>query len=1263
MRYLFLPVICIYFSLNCLAQPSNDECINAIAVTPQVFGTSCVSTTAASTINATASAFAPSCTGSQADDDIWYSFVANSFSAVVRINNALLNGGGNAIVSMAVYESACPASSASIACFNNIASGNGWQIVTGLTPGNTYYLRFYSASTSVQMTFNFCVQSTSPPSSDECANAINLSMDPFGATCTNPVTVTTTGATASTPATSCNSADAGDDVWYRFTAISTSAIIRVSGIVNTINNATTSVGFALYENACPATTTSLACEGNLGFGSGFKIINGLTIGNIYFVRVWTGGTNNYGSFSLCVQQVPAPPANDECAQATPLNINPYGFNCTTGTAVITTGATPSTPNTTCFPSDANDDVWFQFTATSASILVRITNATLTTSNVTASMGFSLHEAGCPIGVTSFTCDGNFVFGSGFKIVNGLTIGQSYYLRLWAGGINNYCTATLCVQEVPPAPANDQCSGAIMLNVNPYGSSCNASTPANTTGSTPSTPNATCTPTEANDDIWYQFMATSASIMVRISDAELTTTNSNNAGISFSLYEAGCPTGVSSFSCDANIAFGSGLKIVNGLTIGQLYYMRIWSTGSNNYASFNFCVQETPPPPANDDCSQATLISLNAFGTSCTATIPVNNAGATPSVFAPTCGTNDINDDLWYRFTASSASIIVRVFDAMLTTSTGSSSVGFALYSSGCPTNTTSLVCDGNIAFGTGYKIVDGLSIGAQYYLRIWLLGPNNYGTWNLCVQEVPPPPANNECVNATLITPGPPTSSCLSPVSANTSGATLSAFNPTCITTDSNNDDIWYRFTATTTTHKLLTTQLKNTITGASTSLGYAVYSSCPTTTASLTCAGNIGFSNASANITGLTIGTVYYLRLWIPTSNNYGSFQFCLLEVPQNNECTGAINLPVGNGFCINAVSGSLATATTSPGFGAPACQLSASSVDVWYKATVPATGNLIVQTSAAIPAVSDLVMEAYSGSCGGLNFIVCDDNGNPEPTPSANHARVTLTGRVPGEIIYYRVMPLTSGNAGEFIICAWDTSSSVLPPVASGGICRGAPDIDISQASQNRYRWVPIFDSSGHIIAEIYAEGISLNTVRSSVYVNGSGMVRNNNNKFFLDRNWFLHSDNIGNIRVRLYFKNTELTTLQAVDGTINTGNLQVLRSQDTCQGSYGSNPLFITTSYNSYGANHIAQIATNDLRSFYLESKCNTVIMWTGAVNTDWHNPANWDCGGVPWLFTQVIIPGGRVNYPIVSQNTEIKRLQLQTGATVTVNTGIELKINGN
>lgn len=55
------------------------------------------------------------------------------------------------------------------------------------------------------------------------------------------------------------------------------------------------------------------------------------------------------------------------------------------------------------------------------------------------------------------------------------------------------------------------------------------------------------------------------------------------------------------------------------------------------------------------------------------------------------------------------------------------------------------------------------------------------------------------------------------------------------------------------------------------------------------------------------------------------------------------------------------------------------------------------------------------------------------------------------------------------------------------------------------------------------------------------------------------------------------------------------------------------------------------------------------WTGQSSSDWNDWGNWD-GGVPWHCTNVIIPGGRNNYPVLAQddNAQCHYLQLKDGA---------------
>lgn len=70
----------------------------------------------------------------------------------------------------------------------------------------------------------------------------------------------------------------------------------------------------------------------------------------------------------------------------------------------------------------------------------------------------------------------------------------------------------------------------------------------------------------------------------------------------------------------------------------------------------------------------------------------------------------------------------------------------------------------------------------------------------------------------------------------------------------------------------------------------------------------------------------------------------------------------------------------------------------------------------------------------------------------------------------------------------------------------------------------------------------------------------------------------------------------------------------------------------------------------------------IVWNGGVSNAWGLAANWDCGVVPGINSNVVIPTGRPRYPVVGSNREIRSLLLQPGSSVNVNSGFMLKLNG-
>ena len=70
-----------------------------------------------------------------------------------------------------------------------------------------------------------------------------------------------------------------------------------------------------------------------------------------------------------------------------------------------------------------------------------------------------------------------------------------------------------------------------------------------------------------------------------------------------------------------------------------------------------------------------------------------------------------------------------------------------------------------------------------------------------------------------------------------------------------------------------------------------------------------------------------------------------------------------------------------------------------------------------------------------------------------------------------------------------------------------------------------------------------------------------------------------------------------------------------------------------------------------------------IWTGAVDSDWHNPSNWLQNAVPDPFTDVIIldvSTASGNFPVISNNCRIRKLTIAENAMLTVPEGVILDV---
>ncbi len=86
--------------------------------------------------------------------------------------------------------------------------------------------------------------------------------------------------------------------------------------------------------------------------------------------------------------------------------------------------------------------------------------------------------------------------------------------------------------------------------------------------------------------------------------------------------------------------------------------------------------------------------------------------------------------------------------------------------------------------------------------------------------------------------------------------------------------------------------------------------------------------------------------------------------------------------------------------------------------------------------------------------------------------------------------------------------------------------------------------------------------------------------------------------------------------------------------------------------------------ETQKIYFASYCNGIAIrtWNGSVSTAWENPNNWDCGILPTISSEVIIPTAVPRFPVINFNFEIKKLTINPNASINILPGITFKLNG-
>jgi len=392
--------------------------------------------------------------------------------------------------------------------------------------------------------------------------------------------------------------------------------------------------------------------------------------------------------SGCMLNAQAPANN--CSGAATLTINGA---CGSGTL---TNNNTSGPTYSCGTSGAiNRQGYYTFTTTSAATV------TITAESGNRNLALQVFTGGCG-STTQIACanaDNTNNSSQTETITFSAAASTTYIIRvLNVGGNNNMALNSICVTTPVPAPANDNCAGAI--NLTP-GASCSYT--AGTTLNATASGQPTVCGSNPDDDVWYRFTANGPQHQVNVDGA-------TNFNAIVQVYSGTCGS-LTSLQC-VNATGQDGTETVNltGLTSGATYYVRVFhnAAGSSSSPTFNICVVNGNPCSLGTGVTNVASLPYSVSGqTTCGQGNDLTPAGVTDY-----CGTSSYynGEDAVYIFTPSaSGTITVNL--------TSSGSYTGLMVHEGCPVNGGACVVSAQDASGSK-SVVFCATAGTTYYVII-----------------------------------------------------------------------------------------------------------------------------------------------------------------------------------------------------------------------------------------------------------------------------------------------------------------------------------------------------------------------------------------------------------------------------------------------------------------------------------------------------------------------------------------------------------------
>ncbi len=794
----------------------------------------------------------------------------------------------------------------------------------------------------------------------------------------------------------------------------------------------------------------------------------------------------------------------------------------------------------------------------------------------------------------------------------------------------------CTLVTAQVPSNDNACQAIQLTV---GTVCNYETftTENATASTGSVvPNCANFVGGTTGDAWFK-VTVPANGGVSIDTQEGTITDGGMA-----VYRAVNCVALVYLDCDDNSSANGNMPAmtVTGLTPGSTLYIRFWENGGDNNGTFGICVKNSPLPPSNDDPCNAIQLTV---GTDCNyQTFTNEGATTTTSVAAPVCA-NYLGGDVWFKVVMPASGQLL--FDTREATTTDG---GMAVYSgTDCSSTLTQLGCDDN---SSANGSMPSLRIGNQppgsiLWVRFWENGNNNNGTLGICVTNISAPANDDPCYAIALTLD---TGCNYQTFTTEHASATSGVLLPGCA--NYTGGDVWFKVTVPAGSTGLSFDTQEGVITDG----GMAVYAGTNCNSLTLLACDDNSSANGqmpALNITNQPAGSTLWVRFWENGGDNNGTFSICAKAVypPAFNDdpCT-AIQLMADS--VLNYQTFTTENATATPGVPPPGCANYAG-YDVWFKATVPASGVLFFYTKAGF--ITDGGMAVYAGiNCSSLTLLACDDDGMIDtymPT-------LAIDSQPPGSTLWIRFWDYNGNSNGTFSIGA-----SFVPdftyaryPVDFGNVLQFT-DTATTYGGYPIVSWRWAFgtgDTSNLQNPAIFTSSVDPFSVVLTM--------KNSNNDDWVRQ---------GSIEVGINIPSTLQLNLCSTDsaeisGHVLTGNVQWQMSTDSTgfanisddTNFNGTNtPVLKLTNIPSFWNGNVFR-CRSDEGYYSWKTQIKVANEFTNADGNTWENPANWSCGRLPDANTNVIINGNAT----LNSNSSCRTLRVNPGATFTISPGYNLTI---